>query len=172
MILAIFLAPRNYRISIESTSSLKFYYQISQLLNPIYRSQKKEKEIVNSSTIVSLIDNADFRFNNYYTSKWNMKMVKHVIGRNAQESSKGNLETCRMHYCRISSRYSKFNSSEITFPLAIVYNLLLAYLLRHSWMEFKGIWGRGKPSIRSFAILTVRESMRRISGKKELFISG
>lgn len=40
------------------------------MLNPIYRSQKKEKEIVNSSTIVSLIDNADFRFNNYQQVKY------------------------------------------------------------------------------------------------------
>lgn len=53
----------NYRWRVDQFS-LKFYYRISQALNPIYRSQKKKekrkKKIVNSSTIVSLIDNADF----------------------------------------------------------------------------------------------------------------
>ena len=53
----------NYRWRVDQFS-LKFYYRISQALNPIYRSKKKKekrkKKIVNSSTIVSLIDNADF----------------------------------------------------------------------------------------------------------------
>lgn len=43
---------------------------------------KKKKEIVNNSTIASLIDNAFSTM-----SEWNMKMVKHVIGWKAQESS-------------------------------------------------------------------------------------
>lgn len=42
----------------------------------------KKKEIVNNSTIASLIDNAFSTM-----SEWNMKMVKHVIGWKAQESS-------------------------------------------------------------------------------------
>lgn len=45
-------------------------------------AKKKKKEIVNNSTIASLIDNAFSTM-----SEWNMKMVKHVIGWKAQESS-------------------------------------------------------------------------------------